>query len=135
MNQPRTLAATKILHVGWGLFVALFFILYLPDILAGKVLSPVLELAHSDGMVDIVLSIAFCITPFLTLLAIYTTSGSLAFSAIVFNLASIIFGAQIFIHEFDSHNAMIVLALAIPSLTIVAAILGVITLVLLLKSK
>lgn len=48
---------------------------------------------------------------------------------------SMIFGVQIFINELDPYNDMIVLALAIPSLTVVSAILGVITLVLLLKSK
>ena len=81
------------------------------------------------------LGAAFCITPFITLLSLRRISAPLLIGAMVLNLASLIFGATEFFHEIDPSNAMIVLALAIPSMTVVAATLGVLTLASLLKSQ
>jgi hypothetical protein len=136
MNRARSLKTTKNLHIAWALFVGFWFALYMPEIgQSGNFLLPLLDLSRSESMIGMMLGASFCITPFITLLAFRRITAPLLIGAVILNLASLIFGATEFFHELDPSNAMIVLALAIPSMTVVAATLGVLNLASLLKSQ
>lgn len=134
MKRAGVVKTTKKLHVAWALFVVWFFILYLPEIAnSGNILLPVLEFAPNEHPIGITLGVAFCLAPFSTLLALYRPSALLFIIAVTMNLLAAIFGANEFIKELDPNNAMILLAIAIPLTTVVAAAFGIASLVLLRK--
>jgi hypothetical protein len=134
MKPANIVKTTKTLHVLWALFVVSFFILYLPEIAkSGNVLLPVLEFAPNEHPVGVALGISFCFAPFFTILALFRPSALLIIVSVMMNLLAVIFGANELIKELDPNNAMILLAIAVPLGTVVAAALGITSLVLLRK--
>jgi len=134
MNSASLAKRTKALHIAWAMFVSLFFLLYLPDILSsGNLLLPVLEFAPNESPFGIGLAVAFCIAPFFTLLALKKFSHPLFIISVTMNAVAAIYGANEFIREFDLNNSMFLLAIAVPLLTIFAASFAIASLTVLRK--
>lgn len=126
MKSAGIVKTTKALHVAWALFVVSFFILYLPEIASsGNILLTALVFAPNEHPIGLTLGTAFCLAPFFTQLALQRPSTLLFIIAVTMNSASVIFGAKEFIKEFNLNNAMILLAIAVPLATVVAAALGI----------
>ncbi|MDP1905006.1 MAG: hypothetical protein Q8M09_12280 [Pseudomonadota bacterium] len=126
MRPETILKTTKALHISWALFVSSFWLFGMSEIIAtGNIFLPIQVFAPSESLVGFVLGAAFCLAPFLTLLVLFKNVEPLFIYSVMCNVASMIYGVIEFASEANLNNAMILLAIAGPLLTIVASVFGI----------
>ncbi|HMN93962.1 MAG TPA: hypothetical protein PKC60_12105 [Hydrogenophaga sp.] len=132
MKPASVLRTAKILQAAMALLVFSFFALYLPEMAESRsIWPPVAALAANEQPVGMALGLAFCVAPFSTLLALSRHARPLIMTAMPISFLSGIYGVNELVSQFDLHNAMIVLAVAVPLLTVISAVFGIAGLVLL----